>query len=110
MSEAARDVPWVVLRRRDLEELLERAVQRGREMSGGAEWLTAEQVAELLGVTRETVITYTRREGLPCSYAGKSPMFRRDRVHAWLDERGERRQARSGKARGTLRPITGGKK
>lgn len=86
--------PLVVLNRADLEEMLERAVQAGLKMSTEPEWMTVEQVAELLGVQRDTVTTYTRREGLPCSRAGQRLMFRRDRVYAWLEERSQRDKAR----------------
>jgi excisionase family DNA binding protein len=102
--------PWVVLRREDLEELLVRAVQRGRELgTGEPEWLTAEQVAEALGVKRETVVTYARREGMPHAYAGKRLMVRRDRLHAWLEERSQREGSRRPVSRPTLRPIKGGR-
>jgi len=107
MADAA---PWVVLRRDELEEMLERAVRRGRELGPADEWLTADQAAELLGVKRETVVTYARRDGLPCSYAGKVPMFRRDRLHAWLEARSEERGSRSARHGATLRGIRGGKK
>lgn len=103
----AADVPWVVLRRDELDELLDRAVARGRELANESTWMQIDQVAAMLGVTRETVITYTRRDALPCRYAGKTPVFRRDEVVAWLDERKTRPGAPA--PRGKLRPIRGGR-
>ncbi len=97
------DAPWVVLRREDLAEMIDLAVERGRSLSSEAVWMQAEEVASLLGVTRDTVVTYARRDGLPCRYAGKRPMFRRDEVMAWIDER-------PGKAAPALRGIRGGKR
>jgi predicted DNA-binding transcriptional regulator AlpA len=81
------DQPWVVLRRDDLEALLDRAVQRGRELAPESQWMHADDVASLLGVERGTVIGYTRRAGLPCRTAGRMLVFRRDEVLAWLDSR-----------------------
>ncbi len=106
---AERDAPWVVLRREDLDELLERAVHRGRELASEGAWMQADDVAKLLGVQRETVIGYTRREGLPCRYAGKSPVFRRDEVIAWLEKRTERPASHGERHGRTLRTIRGGK-
>lgn len=99
------ETPWVVLRREELEELLDRAIRRGRELGTGPEWLTADQVADRLGVKRETVVTYARRDGLPHTYAGRSLMVRRDQLDRWLEERGTRDKAR----RPRLRFIDGGR-
>lgn len=104
---SASDAPWVVLRREDLEDLLDRAVARGRELANESTWMQIEQVAQLLGVTRETVINYTNRDKLPCRYAGKTPVFRRDEVVAWLDARKTRPGAVA--PRDKLRPIRGGR-
>lgn len=97
------DAPWVVLKRAELDELLERAVERGREIASESTWMQADEVAELLGVTRETVVTYSRRDGLPCRYAGKKPVFRRDEVTAWIDARPTRQGPR-------LRSVKGGRR
>lgn len=109
MSESEARAELVVLSRRDLEEMLERAVQRGRELAAEPEWMRAEDVAALLGVKRETVVDYTRREGLPCRYAGKSPVFKRDEVIAWLERRSESPGSRSGRHGRTLRSVRGGR-
>jgi hypothetical protein len=101
--------PWVVLRREDLEEMLARAVERGRELASDSAWLTADKVAELLDVTRETVISYTRREALPCRYAGKSPVFRRDEVIAWLERRRESPRSQATRHGRSLRGLRGGR-
>jgi len=101
--------PWVVLRREDLEEMLARAVERGRALATDGAWMTADQVAELLDVTRETVIAYTRRDGLPCRYAGKSPVFRRDEVIAWLEDRRESPRSQSTRHGRSLRGLRGGR-
>lgn len=104
-----RDPPWVVLHRSDLEDMLDRAVERGRELASEASWLTAEDVAEWLGVQRETVVGYTRREGLPCRYAGRSPVFRRDEVSAWLEERRDSPASQTRKHGRRLRSLKGGR-
>jgi excisionase family DNA binding protein len=95
------DAPWVVMQRAELDALLDRAVERGRSLAAESTWMQADEVAELLGVTRETVITYCRRDGLPCRYAGKKPVFRRDEVTAWIDSR------RGGPS---LRAVKGGRR
>ena len=97
------DTPWVVLRREDLDSLLERALERGRELASESTWMQPDEVADLLGVTRETVIDYTRRDGLPCRYPGRTPVFRRDEVAAWIDAR----RTRPGSS--TLRSVKGGR-
>lgn len=99
------ETPWVVLRREELEELLDRAIRRGRELGTGPEWLTADQVADRLGVKRETVVTYARREELPHTYAGRALMVRRDHLDRWLESRSSQPSARRPK----LRPINGGR-
>lgn len=108
MSEAARP-ELVVLSRRDLEDMLERAVARGRELATEPEWMRAEDVAALLGVKRETVVDYTRREGLPCRYAGKSPVFKRQEVIAWLEARSTSPGSRSTRHGRTIRALKGGR-
>jgi hypothetical protein len=75
-----------------------------------SEWLTADQCAAFLDVTRETVVTYARREGgLPCRYTGRSPVFKRAEVVAWLERRRESPSARSTRRGAQLRRIDGGR-
>ena len=50
--------------------------------------LTARQVAELLGVSAETVLRWTRRGELPAiKLPGGAIRFREDELGAWLAER-----------------------
>jgi excisionase family DNA binding protein len=50
--------------------------------------LTARQVADLLGVSAETVLRWTRRGELPgFRLPGRALRFREDEVEAWLQER-----------------------
>lgn len=88
MTDAARiaDAPWVLLRREDLDALIDRAIARARE-GAESQWMSLEDVAELLDVKPRTVLAYVKRSGLPCRYAGKFPRFRRDEVERWLDGR-----------------------
>jgi excisionase family DNA binding protein len=52
-----------------------------------SEYLTAEQVGEMLGVHSRSVAKYVQREGLPAVRAGAHYRFRREAVIAWLEER-----------------------
>jgi excisionase family DNA binding protein len=50
--------------------------------------LTARQVAELLGVSPETVLRWTRRGALPAiKLPGGALRFREDELDGWLEER-----------------------
>jgi excisionase family DNA binding protein len=50
--------------------------------------LTARQVAELLGVSSETILRYVRRAELPAiRLPGGAIRFREDQLDAWLSER-----------------------
>jgi excisionase family DNA binding protein len=86
-------VPWIVLSREDLDAVIDRAIARAKE-SGESQWMSVEAVAEMLDVERRTVLGYIKREKLPCRYAGKSPVFRRDEVARWLDDRTSAPRAR----------------
>lgn len=99
--------PWVLLSREDLDALIDRAIEKGRELATDV-WLRPEEVAEFLGVTRETVIDYTRREGLPCRYAGKTAVFKRTEVVQWLEERKTRPRSQSARNGRSLRALKGG--
>jgi excisionase family DNA binding protein len=49
--------------------------------------LTARELAELLGVTTETVLRWTRRGDLPAfRLPGGAIRYDRDAIHAWLRE------------------------
>ena len=56
-----------------------------------AQYLTLTDVASLLGVKPKTVSSYTTRGYLPrgveCRCCGSRPVWRRDRIEAWMRER-----------------------
>jgi len=52
-------------------------------------WLSVGEIAEHLGVSRDTVYTWVNERGMPAHKVGKLWKFRKDEVDAWV---------RSGKA------------
>ena len=80
--------PWVVMTREELDAAIDRAIARAREQSD-SQWMQLDDVARMLDVERRTVLSYIKRNDLPCRYAGKSPVFRRDEVTRWLELRTE---------------------
>lgn len=56
-----------------------------------SEWLTNEQVGELLGLKYSTLYTYRRRNTLPepDTYIGRTPVWNRKTIEDWKDNRRE---------------------
>lgn len=80
-----------------LKQLVREAVREELKTPVAPEYLSAEQVAELIGCGVESIRTYCTRDGLPCVRIGKLRRFQRADVLAWLEER--RSQPRSHKSR-----------
>jgi excisionase family DNA binding protein len=60
---------------------------RGRSLppaKKGSDVLTAEEVAEFLGLDRKTVYEYAGRGEIPCQRLGKRMLFSRAALVAWL--------------------------
>lgn len=53
-------------------------------------WLSVEEIADHLGVTKDSVYRWIEKRGLPAHKVGKLWKFKRDQVDAWV---------RSGQAR-----------
>lgn len=64
------------------------------------EWMSADDVARMLGVARTTLPALVSRDGLPCYRPGKGYAFRRTEIEAWLLERRNRPGARRRRAPG----------
>jgi excisionase family DNA binding protein len=47
-------------------------------------WLSAEEIAEYLGVKRDTIYKWIERHNLPAHKAGRLWKFRKLEVDAWL--------------------------
>ena len=81
----------------ELDELLERAAERGarkvleERVSGAAndsEWLDASDVGKLLNVNPRSVQKYVRRNGLPVHRIGERLFrYRRAEVEEWIARR-----------------------
>lgn len=56
-----------------------------------SEWLTNEQVSELLGLKYSTLYTYRRRNTLPepDTYIGRTPVWNRKTIEEWKSNRRE---------------------
>jgi predicted DNA-binding transcriptional regulator AlpA len=56
-----------------------------------SEWLTNEQVSELLGLKYSTLYTYRRRNTLPepDTYIGRTPVWNRKTIEEWKNNRRE---------------------
>jgi excisionase family DNA binding protein len=55
-------------------------------VSDAAEVLSAEQVAELLGVDSKTVYDYANRGEIPCRRLGRRVLFGRRAILDWLNK------------------------
>ncbi len=55
--------------------------------TSGSTLLTAEAVAELLGIPKRQVYELAKRGDLPCVPMGRRVLFRRQSVEAWLTSR-----------------------
>lgn len=93
----SRPTQVVVISVDDLERVVARAVAEGvrnalaeRQVTTTEEWMTPEQVAQLLGYRRSYVPELVRRQGLPCIKYGRMQRFERSAVLAWAQERGSR--------------------
>jgi len=47
-------------------------------------WLSADEIAEYLGVKRDTIYKWIDRHNLPAHKAGRLWKFRRQEVDAWI--------------------------
>jgi len=54
-------------------------------MSEKTEWLTNDQVSELLGLKYSTLYTYRKRNTLPepDTYIGRTPVWKRKTIEEW---------------------------
>lgn len=52
-------------------------------------WLSADDIAEYLGVKKGTLYRWIRERGLPAHRLGKLLRFRREEVDAWVERQGE---------------------
>ena len=47
-------------------------------------WLSVEEIADYLGISRDTVYTWLNTRGLPGHRIGRLWKFKRDEVDAWV--------------------------
>ena len=47
-------------------------------------WLAVDEIAEYLGVTRDTIYTWVADKGLPGHKVGRLWKFKRDEVDGWV--------------------------
>jgi excisionase family DNA binding protein len=47
-------------------------------------WLSVEEIAEHLGVTKDSVYRWIEKRGLPAHKVGKLWKFKKDEVDAWV--------------------------
>jgi excisionase family DNA binding protein len=87
----------VTLTSGELKRLVRDVVRSEMQAPAAPEYLSAEQVAEMVGCTVESIRTYCSRDGLPCVRIGKLRRFHRGDILAWLEER--RSRPRSHKAK-----------
>jgi len=70
-----------------LRELVREAVEQAVKAESAPELLSAEETANHLGVSADTVRKWVSRDGCPCVRAGRKLRFRKDEVVAWLEDR-----------------------
>ena len=56
----------------------------GKEMEN--RWLSVDEIAEHLGVKRDTVYKWIDRHGLPARKIGRLWKFRRNEIDQWVDQ------------------------
>ena len=47
-------------------------------------WLSVEEIAEYLGVSKDTVYAWIAKKGMPAHRVGRPWKFQRDEVDAWV--------------------------
>ena len=47
-------------------------------------WLSVDEIAEYLGVTRETIYAWLSKKGLPGHRVGRLWKFKRDEIDGWV--------------------------
>ena len=100
----------VVVSPAELEEMIRRAVTDATRGSAqpSTGLLTSGQVAELLGVSPRSIAAMVRRDGLPAAMRlGRGYRFRRDAVHAWVEQRANAERKHSSLHVGRLRRLRG---
>lgn len=73
-------------------------------------WLSVEEIAEYLGVVKDSVYRWIEHKGLPAHKVGKLWKFKRDEVDAWVRGGGTTNQGDTQahmSTRGTKRRRTG---
>ena len=62
---------------------------KGNKVSEKSEWLTNDQVSELLGLKYSTLYTYRKRNTLPepDTYIGRTPVWKRKTIEEWNQNR-----------------------
>lgn len=62
--------------------------QLGTRMRMDDRWLSVDEIAEYLGVSKDTVYTWVTSKGMPGHRVGRLWKFKRDDVDAWVREGG----------------------
>jgi len=83
------ELELVVISAAQLRVLIAEAVRDAIGKGGGEppEYLTLDQVCELLQASRRTVRDWVQRDGLPAMKAGAEYRFTRTNIVRWLEER-----------------------
>jgi excisionase family DNA binding protein len=59
-------------------------------------WLSVDEIAEYLGVSKDTVYTWINSKGMPSHRMGRLWKFKRDEVDTWVKSGGASDKAESG--------------
>lgn len=59
-----------------------------KELNMDDRWLSVDEIAEYLGVARDTVYTWATSKGMPGHKVGRFWKFKKDDVDAWVREGG----------------------
>lgn len=51
-------------------------------------WLSVEEIAEYLGVSKDTIYTWINAKGMPAHRVGRLWKFKRDEVDVWIKSGG----------------------
>jgi len=64
-------------------------------------WLSVDEIADYLGVSKDTVYTWITGRGMPAHRMGRLWKFKRDQVDAWVESgSASDKQTRAQQARG----------